>query len=71
MWKEDNVEILPEKIKDEDLGKAKNCGRVEKYLMDVGWEKSYRVYPVYGKSGGSREVVAITEAILQAATREI
>ena len=33
--------------------------------------RNYRVDPVYGKSGGPREAVAIKEANLQAATREI
>ena len=40
MWKEDAVSIIPEKIKDEDPGNAKNCGRVGKYLMGVGWEET-------------------------------
>ena len=29
------------------------------------------VFPVYGKSGGSKEAIAMTEAILQAIRREI
>ena len=39
-------------------------GRVEKYLVDFGWEKMLFVYNIYGQSGGSKEDIAVTQAIL-------
>ena len=52
MWREDEVKVYPEQIKDGELYKAYGCGMRGKYTMDVGWEKNYTVYNLYGKSGG-------------------
>ena len=41
-----------------------------KYLMDLGWEKMIQVFNVYGQSGGGKEDIAITEAILEAVREE-
>ena len=71
MWRGGTVKIFPGKIKDEELQKAQEQGRAGKYVMDLGWRENYTVYVVYGKSGGSKEAIAITEAILQAIRREI
>ena len=54
MCREDEVKVYPEKIKDGELYKAYECAMVAKYTMDVGWERSYTVYNLYGKSGGSK-----------------
>ena len=43
MWREQDVKIFEEKIKDENLEKAGEMGRASKYIMDVGWE-TYCVY---------------------------
>ena len=71
MWKGNEVQIFPERIKDEELQKTREQGRAGKKNMDVGCDISYAIYPIYGKSGGSKEAVAATEAILQATKREI
>ena len=40
-------------MKDEKLIKAREKGRVGKYIMDVGLDTNYTVYPIYGMSGGN------------------
>ena len=45
---------------------AWEMGRVEKHLVDLGWEKMIVVYNIYGQSGGSKEDKAVTEAIIAA-----
>ena len=71
MWRDDEVQVYPEKIGVEDLAKARDLGRAGKYIVNLGWDYNYVVFPVYGKSGGSKETIAMTEAILQAIRREI
>ena len=44
---------------------------MEKYLIDLGWEKNLRKYVLYGKAGGSKEAIATTEAIVEAIEEEI
>ena len=47
MWRDDQDKVYPEKIKDEELYKAHECGMVGKYTLDVGWEKKlHGVQPV-------------------------
>ena len=58
-------------MRDEELNKAMEKGRVGKYIMDVGWDANYTVYPLYGMSGGTKQATIVTEAILQAVIREI
>ena len=70
MWRDDEVQVYPEKIGDEDLAKARDLGRAGKYIVNLRWDYNYLVYPVYGKIGGSKEAIAVTEAILQAVKRE-
>ena len=70
MCREDEVKVYPEKIKDGELYKAYECAMVAKYTMDVGWERSYTVYNLYGKSGGSKEAITTTEALCQGCRRE-
>ena len=36
MWKEEEVSIYPEPIRDEELAKAKQAGRVGKYTTSMG-----------------------------------
>ena len=71
MWKEEEVSVYPEPIRDEEMAKAKEAGRVGKYTMSMGWERDYMVYPIYGKSGGTRADIAMTNSILQAIQREM
>ena len=37
MWKEDEVKIYPEVMKDQDLIRASEQGRAGKYMMNSGW----------------------------------
>ena len=53
-----------------ELHKAYECGLVANYTMDVGWQRSYTVYTVYGKSGGSKEAITTTEALCQGCRRD-
>ena len=46
MWREDQVKVYPERIKDEELIKAYEVGMVGKYTVDVGWEKLHGVQPI-------------------------
>ena len=39
--------------------------------MSMGWERGYMVYPIYGKSGGTRTDIAMTNAIQQSTQRDI
>ena len=71
MWNAEEVQAFPEQMKDEDLIKARGKGRVGKYIMDVGWDTNYTVYPIYVMSGGTKQAPILTEAILQAVRREI
>ena len=71
MWRAEQVQVFPEKMRDEELNKAMEKGRVGKYIMDVGWDANYTVYPLYGMSGGTKQATIVTEAILQAVRREI
>ena len=50
MWKDEDVKIFPETIKDEDLMKAREAGRAGEYMLNLGWEKNYICYPIYGES---------------------
>ena len=54
MWKDDEVHVYPEKMQDDDLVKARSLGRAGKYIVNVGWESNYVVYPIYGKVAAPR-----------------
>ena len=45
-------------------------GRAEKYQVDLGWERMIQVFNIYGQSGGGKEDIAVTEAILEAVREE-
>ena len=66
----DRVKVVKESIKTARLKKSWEEGRVEKYLADLGWERNLRIYAMYGKSGGTKEAKAVTEAILEAIEEE-
>ena len=70
MWRECDVKIYPGKIRDKELRKAYEKGMVGKYTMDVGWERSYTIYNVYGESGGTNDNITTTEALLQGCIRD-
>ena len=70
MWREDAVKIYPERIKDDELRKAYENGMVAKYTMDVGWERSFSIFNIYGESGGTNENITTTETLLEACRRE-
>ena len=53
------------------MTKVKEAGSVGKYTMSMGWERGYMVSPTYGKSGGTRTDIAMTNAILQSIQREM
>ena len=53
------------------MQQAYELGRVDKYLIDLGWERNMHCYVLYGKSGGSKEAIATTEAILEAIEEEV
>ncbi len=40
-------------------------GRVEKFEVNVGWGNDLCIYVLYGKAGGDRAAVDMTERILQ------
>ena len=44
---------------------------METYLIDLGWERNLRQYVIYGTSGGSKDAIATTEAILEAIEEEV
>lgn len=71
MWRENSVQIHPERIKDEELAEARGKGMVERYNVDVGWEAAFTVYNIYGESGGFAANVATTEACLHAIRRDM
>lgn len=71
IWKEEEVSVYAEAIRGQEMTKAKDAGRVGKYMMSMGWERGYMVYPIYGKSGGTRIYIAMTNAILQSIQRGI
>ena len=67
----DKVKVIKEKIRTNRLQQAWEAGRVEKYLIDLGWERNLRQYVIYGKSGGSKDAIATTEAIMEAIEEEV
>ena len=67
----DKAKVIKEKIRSKMLQQAWQAGRVEKYLIDIGSERNLRQYVIYGKSGGSKEALATTEAIMEATEEEI
>ena len=71
MWREGAVQIFHQKVKGEALREAAERGIVAKYVMDVGWERAYTVYNIYGCSGGSRECKATTEALMTLCREEM
>ena len=40
-------------------------------MVDLGWETSLRLYVLYGKSGGTKEAIAMTEAVFEAIEEEM
>lgn len=67
----DRVKVMKEKIRTKRLQQAWEAGRVEKYLIDPGWERNLRQCVIYGKSGGSKDAIATTEAIMDAIEEEV
>ena len=65
------VKVIKEKIRSKRLQQAWEAGCVEKYLIYLGWGRSLRQYVIYGKSGGSKEALATTEAIMEATEEEV
>ena len=63
-------EVITLKHLTKDFEEAAKTGRVEKYLIDLGWEKMMQVFNIYGKAGGRKEDVAVTEALLEATKGE-
>ena len=47
-----------------EFDEAVETGRVERYMMDLGWEQMMQVFNLYGKAGGRKEDIAVTEALL-------
>ena len=43
----DRVEVVKEIIKTKELKKAWMIERVEKYLVDLGWEENLRFFVIY------------------------
>ena len=54
----------------EEFQEAYETGRVAKYLLEMGWERMMQIFNVYGQSGGGKEDIAVTEAILAAVRKE-
>ena len=71
IWREDEVHIFHKKIHDSDLQHANARGIVAKYVLDVGWERAFTIYNLYGCSGGSSSNIATTEALVQACRQEM
>ena len=67
----DKANVIKEKIRTKRLQHAWGTGRVEKYLTDLGWERTLRQYVIYWKSGGSKDAIATTEAIREAIEEEV
>ena len=51
--------IIPTHIT-EEFEEAVKTGRVEKHLVDLGWEQMMQCFNLYGKSGGGKEDIAVT-----------
>ena len=60
------AEVITPKHLTKAFEDAWKMGRVEKYLVDLGWEKMIVVYNIYGQSVGSMEDKAVNEAIIAA-----
>lgn len=63
--------MVKEVIKTGQLKEAWKAGRVEKYMVDLGWTDDFRIYVVYGRPGGAREVFAMNETIIEAIEEEM
>ena len=63
--REGKVEIFVPKHLTEEFEEATQTGRVERYMMDTGWEQMMQVFNLYGKAGGRKEDIAVTEALLE------
>ena len=53
------------------MQQAWEAGRVDKYLIYLGWERNLRQYVIYGKSGGSKDAITTKEAIMEAIEEEV
>ena len=62
----DKVKVIKEVIKTEQLKEAWAVGRVEKYVVALGWKGNARIYVIYGKSWGTKEAYVVTETIMEA-----
>ena len=68
--KEEKAKIVITEHLTEAFKSAYEMGRAEKYLIDLGWERLVQVFNIYGQSGGGKEDIALTEAILEAVREE-
>ena len=46
-------------------------GRLEKYLVDLGWEDNLVVYFIYGKTGGSKAAEQYANSLPEAVHQEV
>ena len=51
--------------------KTHAAGRVDKFLIDLGWGRNLLCFVIYGCSGNSKEAKECTEAIVDAIEQEI
>ena len=51
--------------------KASEAGRAEKYIIDKGGNKCFGFYVIYGKVGGSRKAIHVTEKLIEAIRDEM
>ena len=66
----DKVEIIVAKNICEEFQEAYEAGRAAKYQLEMGWERMMQIFNVYGQSGGGKDDIAVTEAILAAVRKE-
>ena len=70
MSKDERATIVITEHLTETFKQAHEMGRAEKYQVDLGWERMIQVFNIYGQSGGGKEDIAVTEAILEAVREE-
>ena len=68
--KEDKAKLVITEHITEAFKNAYEMGRVEKYLLDLGWDRMVQVFNIYGQSGAGKEDIAVTEAIIEAVREE-
>ena len=65
------IKTIKAEILTDEFRKWVKGGRAGKFELDLGWEQNLQVIVIYGKSGGSKKAIRMTEAIIDAARQEV